>query len=130
MLAANQRVAGVFDSAKMPRVDHVRIAIGPRRGLLHHRERANIVGIVTEQTRRKAQILDRAHRLNSIERIRRHRALAQKIFLDAQRGSCAPRPARPSVHSGPSATTCYSALSAWCRRRAMQRGAWFVLEQA
>ncbi len=51
MLAANQRVARVFDSAEPPRVDNVRIAIGTRRRLLHNRERANVVGIVAQQTR-------------------------------------------------------------------------------
>ena len=83
MFAANQRFARALDRVEAACVDNVRVAIGARGGLFDGRERANVVGIVGEDAAGESQILDSSDRLYSVKRVRRDRALAQQIFLDA-----------------------------------------------
>ena len=86
MLAANQPIARAFDRALAPGIDHVRIAIGPCRCLFDCRQRANVVGIVCEDSSRESQVLDRSDRVNSVKRVCGNRAFAQQIFFDTSAG--------------------------------------------
>lgn len=86
MFAANERVACAFDRILTPRIDRVRIAIGPCGRLFDDRKSANVVGIVCEDSPRESQVLDGSDCVNSVQRVGGNRALAQQIFFDASPG--------------------------------------------
>ena len=80
-VAVDDLLARPVDRGRRLGREEPELAVGARRGLLHHCQVADEGGVVRELNAGDREVLDAAQRLDAVERIRRHVALAEEVVL-------------------------------------------------
>ncbi len=85
--AVDDFLARAVDGAGDVRAEQAQPGIGPRGGLLHHRQASHEGGEVADDDAGDGEVLDRAQALDSEERVRGHGHRAEQVGLHAGAGA-------------------------------------------
>ena len=81
--AADDLLAGGFDRRQDRLSEDATREVGARGAELHHRQRANQIGIEAQLDARDVEVLEASRGLDAVIRVDRHLLLAEQVVLDA-----------------------------------------------